>query len=271
MIASLRHKLADYYIERNIHPQHFACPFQDFCRQFAHKQEMTETKMSMVGSHFGDHFPRIAVLSLDPPNGNRGDCIEPYQRTTEYISEKHENDDYSANRPNPHWAFTQIIVKDILCWFGYVAQPGVAVAGGSYAGRPIENVSAYFAHVNVAKCSMNNPGKGQAHRKVHVKCADSYLLGELKILAPDILITQGNASNEITARLLNAERFSPSDLPRARKIDLEGKTTLWLPMRHPARQLANIRLEWPQYMAAIHEHAINSRLGNMFDFTKLVW
>ena len=88
---------------------------------------------------------------------------------------------------------------------------------------------------------------------------------------PDMLITQGNASNEITARLLNTERFSPRDLPCARKIDFEGKTTLWLPMRHPARQHAKIRLEWPQYVAAIHEHAINNRLGYMFDFAMLVW
>lgn len=272
MTDTLRRKFAEYYVECKIHPQHFACPHQDFCRQFAHRRDMTETKMSMVGRHYGEHFPRIVVLSLDPPSGNRGAYVEPHQRTTECISERHENDDYSATRPNnPHWAMTQIIVKDILCWFGYVAQPGVAVVKESYAGRPIENVSAFFAHVNVAKCSMNNPGKGQAHRKVHVKCADSYLAGELKILAPDILITQGNAANEITARLLNAERFSPSDLPCARKIDLEGKTTLWLPMRHPARQLANIRLEWPQYVAAIHEYAINNRLGNMFDLTTLVW
>ncbi len=232
---------------------------------------MTETKMSMVGKHYGVHFPRIVVLSLDPPNGNQGDCVEPHQRTTEYISDKHENDDYSANRPNPHWALTQIIVKDILCRFGYVTPPAVAVVVESYAGRPIENVSAYFAHVNVAKCSMHNPGKGQAHREVHEACGDAYLLGELEILAPDILITQGNASNAITSRLLTGEQFSPRILPCAKKIDRKGKTMLWLPMRHPARQLARIRLEWPQYVAAIHEHASNSRLGNMFDFTKLVW
>ena len=168
MADSLQGKIAEYYTECSIHPQHFTCPHQDFCRQFAHQRDMTETKMSMVGRHYGDHFPRIVVLSLDPPNGNQGDCVAPDQRTTEYISERHENDDYSANRPNnPHWAMTQIIVKDILCRFGYMAQPGVAVVVESYSGRPIENVSAYFAHVNVAKCSMNNPGKGQAHRKVH--------------------------------------------------------------------------------------------------------
>ena len=103
-----------------------------------------------------------------------------------------------------------------------------------------------------------------------MKCADSYLLGELKILAPDILITQGNASNEITARLLNAEGFSPSDIPCTRKIDLEGKTILWLPMRHPARQLTNIRLEWQHYVDAIREFTIDNQLGNMFDVAKLL-
>ncbi len=168
-----------------------------------------------------------------------------------YISAKHESDDYSVNHPNVHWALTQIIVKDILSLFGCSARPGAAVVSESYAKRPIENVTPYFAHVNVAKCSMNNPGKGQAHRKVHETCGGSYLKGELALLAPDILLTQGNAANTIVADLLHCGHFAARELPTARSVDVGGKTALWLPMRHPARQLARIRSDWPWYVGML--------------------
>jgi len=127
------------------------------------------------------------------------------------------------------------------------------VVAESYSGRPIENVTQYFAHVNAAKCSMNNIGKGQADRKVHKTCSNSYLREELVILEPDILITQGNATNEIMSNLLIGYQFLESDLPAVRHVDVGKKATLWLLMRHPARQLAKIRNDWPSYVHAIQE------------------
>jgi len=243
--------LTDYYLQQKIHPLQFNCPHQHFCRSFAYQNKMTETKMSMVGSCYGSKYPRIVVVSLDPPYGNQGDFTEPYQRITDYVAAKSEADDYTLNRPNTHWAATQIIVKDLLCLFGYQSQSGSAVVTESYAGRPIENVSACFAHVNVAKCSMNNPGKGQADKRVHRTCGNAYLREELTILAPDILVTQGNAANEVMADLLGREYAGASDLPAALQVEVGKRAALWLPMRHPARQLAKIRKEWPFYVGAV--------------------
>ena len=253
MSDSIRIQLTEYYRRRDIHPEHFNCQHQDFCRTFAYQNDMTETKMSMVGSRYGGKYPKIVVVSLDPPYGNQGVFVEPHQRTTVYITAKHEADNYDLNRPNPHWAMTQIIVKDLLCLFGYEARTGAAVVAESYAGRPIENVSSHFAHVNVAKCSMNNVGKGQANRKVHKTCGNSYLREELAILEPDILITQGNATNEIMTNLLAGRQFWESDPPAVRHVDLGKTATLWLLMRHPARQFAKIRKDWPFYVQSIQE------------------
>ncbi|HEY3389942.1 MAG TPA: hypothetical protein VGK38_10245, partial [Prolixibacteraceae bacterium] len=83
---------------------------------------MTETKMSMVGSHYGQKYPKIIVVSLDPPSGERGIFGAPRQRTTEYIAAVHEADDFATHRLNPHWAMTQIIVKDLISLWGYQAQ-----------------------------------------------------------------------------------------------------------------------------------------------------
>jgi hypothetical protein len=248
---SVHSHLTDYYLQKKIHPQQFNCPHQLFCRSFAYQNKMTETKMSMVGSRYGCEYPKIVVVSLDPPYGDQGDFTTPHQRFTEYVAAKSEADDYALNRPNTHWAATQIIVKDLLCLFGYQAQLGAAVATEKYAGRPIENVSAYFAHVNVAKCSMNNLGKAQAHRKVHKICGDSYLKAELAILEPDILVSQGKATNSIMADLFGAGYFQEADLPAVKKVQVGNKTALWLLMRHPTRQLKKIGNDWASYVAAV--------------------
>lgn len=253
MNDSIRIQLMEFYQRCKISPEHFDCPHQDFCRSFAFQNEMTETKMSMVGSQYGGEYPKIVVVSLDPPYGNQGAFVEPNQRTTEYVTARHEADDYTLNRPNPHWAMTQIIVKDILCLFGFKAQGGTAVVAEGYAGRPIENVSKYFAHVNVAKCSMNNKGKRQANKTVHSKCSDSYLREELVILEPDILITQGTITNEIMSLMLEGRMFQESDLRVPRLVNTGSKPTLWLLMRHPARQLGKIREDWPFCVPAIQE------------------
>jgi len=251
--SSIATQLGEYYLLRGIHPQNFNCQHQEFCRSFANQNDMTEAKMSMVGSRYGAGYPKIVVVSSDPPLGNKGAFVQPHQRTTKYITDAHETDDYTSKHPNPHWAMTHIIVKDLLCLFGYKPQVRSAVVEESYAGRPIENVAPYFAHVNVAKCSMNHPDKGQADRKVHKCCSDSYLMEEVTILQPDILITQGTATNEILGSLLTSSPFSNGDLPAAQYVNTGNKSTLWLPMHHPPRQLHKIREDWPFYVRAVQE------------------
>lgn len=255
MSKTIREQLTEYYKRQRIHPQKFDCQYQHICSSHAHQRIMTETKMSMVGSKYGTGYPKIVVVSLDPPKGKEGKFVEPHKRTTEYISNTHEAENLTVKRPNPHWAMTHIIVKDVLSYFGYAAQPGAAVVKDSYSGRPIENVTSYFAHVNVAKCSMNNPGKRQAARIVHDNCSKSYLMKELAILEPDILITQGKATNEIMGDLLVGYPVMEKDLPKATEVDVVDYPTLWLPMRHPTQQLKKIRKDWPLYVHAIREWA----------------
>lgn len=190
MENDIRTRLNAYYRQMKIHPENFNCSYKGFCQQFANGA-MTEAKMTMLGSQYGRQYPKIVIISLDPPDDTNKTFKSPNNRTTEYVSWFHEQEDYRVTRPNPHWAMTQIIVRDLLVLFGYAGQPGAAVVAESYAGREIENVSSYFAHVNVAKCCMNNTGKGQAHWQVHQQCAGAYLHDELAVLAPDILISQG--------------------------------------------------------------------------------
>lgn len=265
MTGKYRDKLNDYYQQKGIHPEDFHCQYQSICGQAANKGNMTETKMSMVGSKYGDKYPKIVVVSLDPPSGKkndgttrRWDFITPKQRTTEYVSTTHEKDDYSVDHANQHWAMTQIIVKDLLELHRFKAQPYAATVTESYSGRPIENVSAYFAHVNVAKCSMNNSGQRQAAAEVHKRSSNAYLSGELNLLEPDILITQGAFTNEILGMMLVGQEIYISDLPKVEKINLAGSEVIWMPMRHPVQQLKQIRDAWPEYLQEIKKSSLNS-------------
>lgn len=245
-------QLNDYYYRQGIHPEKFACPHQSFCEMFAFEGKLTESKMSLVGSRFGKEYPRIVVLSLDPPLGAEGIFVEPIQRTTEYVAAFHETENYSSDRPNVHWAMTQIIVKDILRLFAYPEKADVAVVMESYANRPIENVSAHFAHVNAAKCSMNWPDKSQAKHKVHKICSQSFLIDELSILKPEILISQGISANTLLGNLLGAVG-NEDVLPQAYQKQFGGIAMIWLPMLHPARNLKPIRQQWPYYIQSINE------------------
>lgn len=220
---------------------------------------MAEVLMSMVGSRYGDGYPKIVVVSLDPPQDRN---LLPHERICGSLARRGESRDFTVNRPNPHWAMTQIIVKDILSWFGYEARPSAAVVEASFSGRPIENVTSRFAHVNVAKCSMNNPGSGQASRKVHEICSGSYLTEELEILRPDILVTQGKITNEIVGTLLVRYQVAESDLPITKNVRVGKTVTLWLPMRHPTRQgITDVRNAWPFYTRAIRRWATANKVG----------
>jgi hypothetical protein len=265
-MSEYQSRIAEYYLQKHIHPEHFQCIYRNVCRNHANHGKMTEAKMSMVGSRYGENYPKIVVVSLDPPSGKIDDAsdprwhfTEPYQRTTQYVSALHEKDNYTVDRPNPHWAMTQIIVKDIIEMYGFRAQRNAAVVLESYSGRPIENVSAYFCHVNVAKCSMNNEGQRQANEEVHNRCSH-YLNDELTILKPDILISQGASTNKLLGTRLIKREIKVSDLPFIKVINFNGLPVLWMPMHHPTQQINKIRALWPEYKQTVQKHitAINS-------------
>jgi hypothetical protein len=243
-INPIYQNLHNYYYSMGIDPADFQCRYQSICRQYAYNGNMTETKMSMVGSQYGSPYPRIVVVSLDPPSESDNVFLAPEQRTTEYIAGIHENEDFMVRRPGSHWAMTQIIVKDILSIWGYRSEKASATVCESYAGKYIDNVSAYFAHVNVAKCSMNNPGRRQSSEVVHQTCSRAYLLQELIILEPEILITQGADTNRIMGNLLVGSAINEHDLPKSVEVNLDQQKVLWLPMHHPTQQINKIRSEW---------------------------
>ena len=84
--------------------QQFACNHQAFCGKFAYQGQMTGTKLSMVGSRYGESYPRIVVLSLDPPLGSQGAFVLPEQRMIDYVTTYEEARARAPTRPLANWS-----------------------------------------------------------------------------------------------------------------------------------------------------------------------
>ena len=79
----------EYYVGQGIHPQDFRCAHQAFCRRYAFQGVMTPVKMSMVGSIRCPLSAHCGGLVRSAEWG--GD-----QRTTAFISNTHEAEDYTT-------------------------------------------------------------------------------------------------------------------------------------------------------------------------------
>ena len=107
-------------------------------------------------------------------------------------------------------------------------------------------VHRYFAHTNSAKCCLNRPGRGQASQRLFDNCR-AYIPGELEILAPAILVTQGRWAHVAVALgfegKITEERRAPSGAGSHRLVTLSGpNSTIWFKSYHPH----SIRAYWKQ-------------------------
>ena len=89
----------------------------------------------------------------------------------------------------------------------------------------------YFAHANSAKCCMNNPQRKKASAVLFRNC-QRYLRGELAILKPDIIVTQGNEAKSAICTMKDQTVQSLDEF--ASVISFIGKKTFWLHTYHPA-------------------------------------
>ena len=68
---------------------------------------------------------------------------------------------------------------------------------GQGAGKP-EDALGYFAHVNAAKCSHNLKYRKNVRKHLFENCRE-HVQGELEILSPHIIITQGDQAANVVA------------------------------------------------------------------------
>ncbi len=204
-------KLERYYRDQGIHPLDFRCEFHSICSDGC--ENFTEAKSSLIGSNYGARgLPRLVVLSADPGRG----WSEPAARTLESIRSRHDSLDLETAPKNNHWYQTHELVASILSEFG--------------SDMDAESAAGHFAHVNAAKCSQNKHGKKQADSKLFRNCR-RYLRGELAILKPDIIVSQGGAAGNALDRTVDG--IQTHKFEECAIVRFGQREAFWLRLHHP--------------------------------------
>lgn len=95
----------------------------------------------------------------------------------------------------------------------------------------IEDAKRYFAHANSAKCCQNKPGAKMADPRLFINCR-KYLSGELSVLRPDILITQGKWARLAITEIYGVGKPLHEDTDAVR-IEIDNRQVFWLHTHHP--------------------------------------
>lgn len=225
--AELTGALEDYYRVNGIWPTEFRCRHLPTCS--AGEDAFTFAKASFVGPlYFGGPHPRIVFLSLDSGDGSE----DPSRHTLAAVRTIELERDVARLTKTQHWYLTHALAYELLREF----VPSLRV----------ESTTPYFSHVNTAKCSVNRPGRREAPKRLATNC-QQYLPGELAILKPDILVTQGASAREAVMRQLAVLHHRELKVEKATGATgviqgLADGGTLWLSTHHPSAY----GVFWPQ-------------------------
>ena len=219
--------LTSFYKEQKISP--FNCCSLSKCNK-CDSPRFTEAKASYVGPHYEKgQLPRLLFLSLDSGEGSS----KPKERTIEAVRCRNLATDVEAlalKEKHTHWYRTHEMALKLLCQFK--------------CGLKIADTPPYFAHVNSAKCCQNKKNKRQADKTLFDECR-RFIPKELRILKPDIVVTQGNwakvaicESFTVQEHVKCSVRSAPEYIRDAHYetgfIELEpGRCALWLQTYHP--------------------------------------
>ena len=206
-------QLQVYYQKNGILSTAFSCRHMAECS--ADCPSFTGPKSAYVGTGYEKReLPRLLFLSLDSGSGEKDNL----ERLPESVRRQEEIEcDVAGLHEAKHWFRTHELAWYILKRFRQ--------------GLGLGDVKHHFAHANSAKCCMNNPGRKKANAILFRNCGH-YLAGELKILNPDIVVTQGKeareAMNSLTSNYIkHIDNFAST-------VELQGRNVFWLHTYHPS-------------------------------------
>jgi hypothetical protein len=183
-------QLRAYYRSQGIAAQEFSCPHGGVhagsCRSIS--RDFVTAREAFVGSEYEKGtLPRVLFLSIDASSAHPG--REPAKRTLEFMRYWEENGRSDPEGCNPdelhrgrHWFWTHKIAHEIL-------DPIARTRLGTPI--PFRHIHKYFAHTNSAKCKDAARGSGQGPARVFKNCR-AFLPPEVRLLRPDIVVTQGD-------------------------------------------------------------------------------
>ena len=236
MTTLMLEELNAFYDEHGILPVRFRCPSRRACS--ANSPNFTETKASLVGPLYEERrLPRLLFLSLDSGSAER----LPERRTAEFQRRDALVEDVATLPKHKHWFRTHEMAFMLLRQF----KPDLTHPRETRSWTPRDlRVISHIAHVNSAKCCQNKQGRRQADSTLFDNCR-RYIPGELAILRPDVVVTQGAEAEAAVRKLIRPPttkellsssryklpaRYETGVLRLGRGID----RVLWLHSYHPS-------------------------------------
>ncbi len=199
-----------YYRENGIHSLRFRCQYKRACS--SNSPNFTGPKSAFVPDKYNDSFPRIAFLSLDSGDS----VIDPHERTPKAVRRQEQIECKVTKLPKGrHWYETHYWAQQI-----YSAISGKRIS--------LEGTKNYFSHLNSVKCCQNKPHSKEADPILFQNCRQ-YLPQELKLIAPHILVSQGNRAREAITDIF---RFK-NKLYKNIHLILSPDKFLWVHTYHP--------------------------------------
>ena len=193
-------------------------------------------------------LPRLLFLSLDSGSGHP----DPQQRTAEAVRMQNLACNVAALPKNRHWYRTHKMALELLRQF----EPQLTVA----------DTRLHFAHVNSAKCCQNKRGRKRADSTLFENCR-RFIPGELCILNPDVVVTQGGRAKHAILKSFAVRRHVVRTVESGARfrrdahyetglveLDPDVRASLWLQTYHPndfGRFNPQRALCWPLYVEEV--------------------
>jgi hypothetical protein len=211
-------ELHDYYRAKGISALNFNCPYFSSCSG-KFPAQFTTAKESFVSSGYVSHtIPRLVFISLDSGSAETDPALKTLESIRTWEEEKENIDSLPKNK---HWYRTHELAFTILRNFQH--------------GLKLQDARHYFAHINSAKCCENNPGRGQAHQILFDNCRH-FVPGELNILDPDIIISQGKwgrLAMQGAFPVLRPPAYVPVELNEVKFVTINSHPVIWIETFHP--------------------------------------
>lgn len=236
-------ELEGYYRQHGILATSFTCANREQCA--AGRPEFTGPKSAFVSSGYqSGHLPRLLFISLD---SGSGDLVEANRLPVAVRQYEEFESSFEGLRKHKHWYRTHELAWYILRHF----DPHLEIS----------DARRWFAHANSAKCCMNKPQREKADAILFRNCR-GYLSGELAILQPRIVVTQGNEAREAFTSLCT--RITQQLDAFAFIVETSLGRHFWLHTYHPSNwgafnqqrafdREAGIATGWVRYAALAHE------------------
>ncbi len=239
----MRNRLKEYYDKCGISSLNFHCQHYDSCIQVVKDRSKFATGRALdVGTEYEKGIlPRLLFLSLDSGSAK----LDPQKRS--FGAPQNENGGWvPANKKElkQHWYITHQfawhVFNEINKAFGLNLDIGKV--NNYFHFQPIDEIhkiKPFFAHTNSIKCSVNKKDRKQAPNLLYKNCRN-FVINELYILDPDIMVTQGDFAWDVAAKL-DSEILVQENISKAniRKNDFTilrlktGKVVLWIHHYHP--------------------------------------